>query len=86
MIKLSGPFAKANVLITQYGSACLADFGLTTMMPTETTSFSSPSFGGTTRWMSPELLDPDEHDWSPARTVHSDCYAFGMVIYEVRVL
>jgi len=56
---------------------------LTTMMPTETSTLSSPSFGGTTRWMSPELLDPDEHDGYSGRTKHSDNYAFGMVVYEV---
>lgn len=41
--------------------------------------------GGTTRWMSPELLDPDRFGitnyWPTKR---SDCYALGMVMYEVR--
>ena len=38
---------------------------------------------GTTRWMSPELLDPNyfNSDGLPSR--ESDCYALGMVIYEV---
>jgi serine/threonine protein kinase len=42
--------------------------------------------GGTRRWMSPELLDPElfgVQDDRPTR--QSDCYALGMVIYEVRV-
>jgi hypothetical protein len=44
--------------------------------------------GGTHRWMSPELLDPvlfgiPESEDRPTR--QSDCYALGMVIYEVRV-
>lgn len=56
-------------------------------MPTETSSCSSsPSFGGTIRWMSPELLNPDERREPLGRTPHSDRYAFGMVIYEVRTL
>ena len=41
--------------------------------------------GGTTRWTSPELLDPDKFgitDYRP--TKQSDCYALGMVVYEVR--
>jgi serine/threonine protein kinase len=42
---------------------------------------SSYTPGGTTRWMSPELFDP-ELPGNP-RTKSSDCYAFGMVIYEV---
>ena len=43
--------------------------------------------GGTRRWMSPELLDPERfgmpesEDNRPTR--QSDCYALGMVIYEV---
>ena len=45
--------------------------------------------GGTRRWMSPELLHPERfeipelEDNRPTR--QSDCYALGMVIYEVRV-
>ncbi|KAF9790531.1 kinase-like domain-containing protein [Thelephora terrestris] len=41
------------------------------------------------RWMSPELLDPErfvipaQSDVSDRPTTQSDCYAFGMVIYEV---
>ena len=36
------------------------------------------------RWMSPELFYPDESGLKAARpTKQSDCYAFGMVIYEV---
>jgi len=34
--------------------------------------------------MSPELLDPDQFDLKDSRpTKQSDCYALGMVIYEV---
>ena len=38
---------------------------------------------GTTRWMSPELLDADRFgsDGLPSR--ESDCYALGMTTYEV---
>ena len=45
--------------------------------------------GGTCRWMSPELLDPERfgipesEDDRPTR--QSDCYALGMVIYEVSI-
>ena len=40
--------------------------------------------GGTIRWMSPELLDPERFGVEGDRpTKKSDCYAFGMVIYEV---
>ena len=40
--------------------------------------------GGTTRWMSPELLYPEKFGGSDGRpTKQSDCYALGMVVYEV---
>ena len=40
--------------------------------------------GGTTRWMSPELLDPDRFGGENGQpTKESDCYALGMVILEV---
>jgi len=36
--------------------------------------------------MSPELLDPERFGVSDDRpTKQSDCYAFGMVVYEVRI-
>ena len=40
--------------------------------------------GGTTQWMSPELLDPAKFGLADGcSTKESDCYALGMVIYEV---
>ena len=40
--------------------------------------------GGTIRWMSPELFYPDRFGLKGTRpTKQSDCYALGMVIYEV---
>ena len=44
--------------------------------------------GGTLQWMSPELLDPELFgilELGDRPTRQSDCYALGMVIYEVRV-
>ena len=38
---------------------------------------------GTFRWMSPELLDPSNFGSNGRPTRESDCYALGMVIYEV---
>jgi len=44
--------------------------------------------GGTRRWMSPELLHPERFGLPESEnnrpTRQSDCYALGMVIYEVR--
>ena len=79
---------KANILIDHDGHARLADFGLLTIVsdytnfPTSSSAFTSG--GGTTRWMSPELLDPEQFGLDHGRpTKESDCYALGMVIYEV---
>jgi len=41
---------------------------------------------GTTRWMSPELLDVVRFDSDGRPSRESDCYAIGMTIYEVSVL
>ena len=46
-------------------------------------SESDVSPGGTLRWMSPELLDPTHLGSEGRPTRESDCYALGMVIYEV---
>ena len=51
-----------------------------------TSLVSSDSFtqGGTIRWMGPELLSPQKFDFEDSRpTRRSDCYALGMVVYEV---
>jgi len=40
--------------------------------------------GGTVPWMSPELLDPQSFGLKKSRpTRESDCYALGMVTYEI---
>lgn len=79
-------FLQANILIDQHHHACLADFGLSTIVPNPACPTSSSTYteAGTTRWMSPELLDPDRLGLEDSRrTKESDCYALGMVIYEV---
>ena len=76
-------FPKANILIDVHGHACLADFGLVAIVSDSTTSITSTN-AGTTRWMSPELLYPGHFNLKDGRpTKESDCYALGMVIYEV---
>jgi len=77
---------KANVLIDETKHARLADFGLLTVVSDTTNLVSSVSFtqGGTHRWMSPELFDPENFGLKDGRpTKHSDRYALGMLIYEV---
>ena len=77
---------KANVLIDSDGRARLADFGLLLVIPDQQSVISTISCleGGTIRWMSPELLDPGLFGMDNDRpTKESDCYALGMVVYEV---
>ena len=77
---------KANILIDETGHARLADFGLLAIISDATgPASSSPSaHGGTFRWMSPELFYPRDFGLEDSRrTKCSDCYALGMVIYEV---
>ena len=69
---------RSNILVDQTCHARLADFGLLTIV-SESTASSSVTEGGTTRWMSPELFGSEDHQ----QTKGSDCYALGMVIYEV---
>ena len=52
-------------------------------MSTNFLSKTVASFGGTLCWMSPELLDPQRFGSDGCPTRESDCYALGMVIYEV---
>ena len=92
---------QANILINRDRRACIADFGLSTITGITTAAGASRtslisndtlmSFtgGGTRRWMSPELLDPERFGMPESEenrpTKQSDCYALGMVIYEVGV-
>ena len=96
-------YTKSNILINKHRRACLHDFGLSTITGAAThvgagdsqeslisiDSLMSFTVGGTYRWMSPELLDPEmfgiPHSEGDRPTRQSDCYALGMVIYEVRI-
>ena len=74
---------KANILVTSKMRACLADFGLSSVVHDSLVHFprSSGPRGGTLRWLAPELLQGSveyEHkSWA------NDMYAFGCVCYEV---
>jgi len=78
--------AKFNVLIDQTGHPRLSGFGLVAFTSDLLNGLSSSSHnhGGTLRWMSPELIVPEKFGFTNTRpTIHSDCYALGMVIYEI---
>ena len=73
------------MLIDQTCCARLADFGLLTVISDSANVLSSSSHaqGGTLRWVSPELIAPEEFGVEAScPTKSSDCYSLGMVIYE----
>ena len=73
-------------MINRNGRACIADFSLLMIIPDKANLISAISYleGGTIRWTSPELLDPEPFGLKDScQTKESDCYALGMVIYEV---
>lgn len=69
-----------NVLVNDFGSACITDFGLSTIwndrtLPSMTVSAMQ---GRTPRYLAPELMNDDTRP-----SLASDMWAFGVVCYEV---
>jgi len=78
------PHPEDNIRINKNGSACLANSALLTLISDGPTAAHSGRVGGTVRWMSPELLDPESFGLETSYpTKESDCYALGMSVYEV---
>ena len=76
---------KSNVYIDRNGNPCLADFGLLPILSDLAipTHLISDDNGGPVRFMSPELIVPERFGLRKSLlTKASDCYAFGMVVYE----
>ncbi|KAF9219862.1 hypothetical protein BS17DRAFT_370394 [Gyrodon lividus] len=83
---------ESNVLIHDNGRACIADFGLSTLL-TElggSTFATSRQGGGALRWAAPELLNLDvegfadeEHTSRAPPTPQSDTYSFGGIMLQV---
>ena len=77
-------FPKASILIDRNGRARISDFGLLAIVSDQETFVASCIAGGMIPWMSPELLDPEGSGLEMSLlTKESDCYALGMVIYEI---
>ncbi|KDQ53643.1 hypothetical protein JAAARDRAFT_137090 [Jaapia argillacea MUCL 33604] len=77
---LHGDLKSRNTLVDDMGRACLGDFGLSDVQGYDSPygSGTEPLRGGSLRWMAPELLEDDQQ----YRSVSSDVYAFGMVMFE----
>lgn len=82
-----GDLKGANILIDSDGHARLSDFGLTSVIydgDTVNTVTTTSIAHGSTRWMAPELLNPESIGESRSRpSRRSDIYSFAMVMYEV---
>ncbi|KAJ3509913.1 hypothetical protein NLJ89_g4966 [Agrocybe chaxingu] len=82
-----GDLKGANILVTDTGSACLCDFGLSSIAENAMSTSAHFETGndntcqGTVRWQAPELLDPYVDD--PRKSTETDVYAFGCVCYEI---
>ncbi|KDQ09993.1 hypothetical protein BOTBODRAFT_36611 [Botryobasidium botryosum FD-172 SS1] len=82
-VVVHGDLKAANILVSDVGEACIADFGLSDMV-IESNEFDAKSNGyssawkngGNPRWQAPELF----LDYK--RTTQSDIFAYGRVIYE----
>ncbi|KAF8170301.1 kinase-like domain-containing protein, partial [Mycena galopus ATCC 62051] len=77
-----GDLKTPNILVTPSGRACIADFGLSTIvdeLSLKMTFSTHSGRAGTVRYQAPELLMNE-------RPIHfgSDVYAFACVSYEVR--
>ncbi|KAJ7679066.1 kinase-like domain-containing protein, partial [Mycena polygramma] len=70
-----------NIFVTLSGRACIADFGLSSIITSKSSmlfkSSSKQSHGGTTRYQAPELLRGSRN------SLCSDIYAFACLAYEV---
>ncbi|KAF9645406.1 kinase-like protein [Thelephora ganbajun] len=80
---IHGNLKGVNILIDNNGCARLSAISFLAST-SDWPIFISSGPRGTPRWMSPELLDPESFGLKESRpTKESDCYALGMVIYEV---
>lgn len=66
------------MLVDAHSNARLSDFGLVSLLQTTSTATDASSFGGTARWMAPEVLNGGRP------TLASDMYSAAIVLWEVR--
>ncbi|KAJ7748290.1 kinase-like domain-containing protein [Mycena maculata] len=81
-----GDLRGANILISDDGHGCLADFGLSTIISEDISELltSSSNRAGSVRWFAPELISPVDFGCPKfARTPASDVYAYACVCVEL---
>ncbi|KAK0501043.1 kinase-like domain-containing protein [Armillaria luteobubalina] len=82
-----GDIKAENILVDAKGKVRLADFGISSFIDNEYYCYSGGDHGsavGTTRWMAPERLMPEDFHLASARpTLESDVYSFAMLICQL---
>ncbi|KLO11142.1 kinase-like protein [Schizopora paradoxa] len=80
-----GDLKCANILVSDYGIAQLADFGLSTVgdVGAAIVDGSLSNSAGNPRWLAPELMFPEMFHGSGKSTRESDVYAFAMTALEL---
>ncbi|KAH8101163.1 kinase-like domain-containing protein, partial [Cristinia sonorae] len=87
---IHGDLRGANVMVDDTGNARLIDFGLS-VLADSVFGFELPYVdistlshgGGATRWLAPELIDPEQYGLKFSRpTFRTDVYAFSMLAIE----
>ncbi|KAF9448075.1 kinase-like protein [Macrolepiota fuliginosa MF-IS2] len=83
---IHGDLKGLNILISDAGFACLADFGLSAVMDADVIRWASlktgAQVGGTARWMAPEIIDGAEIGLLRPSSA-SDVYSLASVMIEV---
>jgi len=70
-----------NILMSDAGEPLLADFGISCIMTSSSTTNTTTGVKGSARWMAVELLTPSETAESGKHTKQTDVWAYGMVVY-----
>ncbi|KAJ7895485.1 kinase-like domain-containing protein [Mycena olivaceomarginata] len=81
---LHGDLKGINILVTPSRRACIADFGLSSIVNAMTLRLktsTAPTNRGTVRYQAPELFQPGEKETT--KTFKSDVYGFACVCYEI---
>ncbi|THH03006.1 hypothetical protein EW145_g6610 [Phellinidium pouzarii] len=79
-----GDLKAANVVVSPKGVPMLIDFGISHLsQATSTVDMPTSAKKGSFRWMSPELLSPQDDEIDEIHTKESDIWAFGMTGLEV---